>query len=65
MENKSHAMAAGLFVVALIAMLISAAMWLTRDTSALVRFELAGNVNVAGLQPQATVRLRGVPVVAA
>jgi phospholipid/cholesterol/gamma-HCH transport system substrate-binding protein len=62
MENKSHALAAGLFILALTAMLISAAMWLTRDTSALAIFELAGNVNVAGLQPQATVRLRGVAV---
>ncbi len=62
MENKSHALAAGLFMLALTVMLISAAMWLTRDTSALAIFELAGNVNVAGLQPQATVRLRGVPI---
>ncbi len=62
MENKSHALAAGLFILALTALLVSAAMWLTRDTSALATFELAGNVNVAGLQPQATVRLRGVPV---
>lgn len=62
MENKSHALAAGLFMLALTAMLISVAAWLTRDTSALTRFELAGLVNVAGLQPQASVRLRGVPV---
>ena len=62
MENKSHALAAGLFILALTALLISTAMWLTRDTSALATFELAGQVNVAGLQPQATVRLRGVPI---
>ncbi len=62
MENKSHALAAGAFVLLMMAMLISAAIWLTRDTSALQVFELAGRVNVTGLQPQATVRLRGVPV---
>ena len=62
MENKSHALAAGLFVLAMTALLISAAVWLTRDTSSLSRYELAGRVNVTGLQPQATVRLRGVPV---
>lgn len=62
MENKSHALAAGAFVLLMMAMLISAAIWLTRDTSALHVYELAGRVNVTGLQPQATVRLRGVPV---
>ncbi len=62
MENKSHAMAAGLFVLLMLALLIGAAVWLTRDTSALTVYELAGRVNVTGLQPQATVRLRGVPV---
>jgi len=62
MENKSHALAAGAFVLLMTALLISAAIWLTRDTSALTVYELAGRVNVTGLQPQATVRLRGVPV---
>ena len=62
MENKSHALAAGLFVLLMMALLIGAAVWLTRDTSALTVYELAGRVNVTGLQPQATVRLRGVPV---
>jgi len=62
MENKSHALAAGAFVLLMTAMLIAAAVWLTRDTSALTRYELSGRVNVTGLQPQATVRLRGVPV---
>ena len=50
MENKSHALAAGLFVLAMTALLISAAVWLTRDTSSLSRYELAGRVaGVRGL----------------
>jgi len=62
MENKSHALAAGAFVLLMTAMLVAAAVWLTRDTSAMTSYELSGRVNVTGLQPQASVRLRGVPV---
>lgn len=62
MENKSHALAAGSFVLLLLALLITAAVWLTRDTRALREFLLSGNVNVTGLQPQASVRYHGVPV---
>lgn len=62
MENKSHALAAGTFVLLLTAMLISTAVWLTRDTRAMRTFELAGKVSLSGLQPQASVRFRGVPV---
>ncbi len=40
----------------------AAAVWLTRDTSAMTLYELTGRINVTGLQPQASVRLRGVPV---
>ncbi len=62
MENKSHALAAGSFVLLLGAALISLAVWLTRDTRALQVYELAGAVNVSGLQPQASVRYSGVAV---
>ena len=62
MENKSHALAAGSFVLLLSAILISLASWLTRDTRALQIYELAGMVNVSGLQPQANVRYWGVSV---
>jgi phospholipid/cholesterol/gamma-HCH transport system substrate-binding protein len=62
MENKSHALAAGTFVLALSAILVSMAVWLTRDTQSLQVFELAGQVNVTGLQAQASVRFRGVPI---
>ena len=62
MENKSHALAAGAFVLLMMALLVAAAIWLTRDTSNMTPYELVGRVNVTGLQPQASVRLRGVPV---
>jgi phospholipid/cholesterol/gamma-HCH transport system substrate-binding protein len=62
MENKSHALAAGSFVLLLTAVLVSLAIWLTRDTRALNVYELSGAVNVSGLQPQASVRFQGVPI---
>ena len=31
MENKSHAMAAGIFMLVLASMLVGLALWLTRD----------------------------------
>lgn len=62
MENKSHALAAGSFVLLLTAILASLAVWLTRDTRALNVYELTGAVNVSGLQPQASVRFQGVPI---
>jgi len=62
MENKSHALAAGSFVLLLLALLTATAVWLTRDTRAMREYLLSGNVNVTGLQPQASVRYHGVPV---
>lgn len=62
MENKSHALAAGSFVLLLSAVLVSLAMWLTRDTRALNVYQLSGAVNISGLQPQAGVRYSGVPI---
>ena len=56
MENKSHALAAGGFVLLLTSASVSMAVWLTRDDRALINYELAGAVNVSGLQPQANVR---------
>lgn len=62
MENKSHALAAGLFVLLVTALLVSLAVWLTRATRQLRSYELSGAVNLSGLQPQASVRYQGVPV---
>jgi phospholipid/cholesterol/gamma-HCH transport system substrate-binding protein len=62
MENKSHAMAAGIFVVLLTALLIAMAVWLTRDTGSYQDYELSTGDSVTGLQLQAPVRFKGVPV---
>lgn len=62
MENKSHAMAAGLFVVTLVTMLMGLALWLTRDQHEYTRYELSTTDAISGLQVQATVRYKGVAV---
>jgi phospholipid/cholesterol/gamma-HCH transport system substrate-binding protein len=62
MENKSHALAAGTFVLLLLALLVALAVWLTRDTRELRVFELSSKDAVTGLQPQASVRFKGVNV---
>lgn len=62
MENKSHALAAGTFVLLLLTLLAAMAIWLTRDSRQLRVFELTSKEAVNGLQPQATVRFKGVNV---
>jgi len=62
MENKSHALAAGTFVLVVLALLVALAVWLTRDTRDLRIYELSSKGAVTGLQPQATVRFKGVNV---
>ena len=62
MENKAHAMAAGAFVLVVTALLALLAVWLTRDSSQRDLYEMSTSETVTGLQPQATVRFRGVPV---
>ncbi|MEG0445468.1 MAG: MlaD family protein [Comamonas sp.] len=62
MENKSHAMAAGIFVLLVAALLAGLAVWLTRDNREYQLYELTTKDGVSGLQPQATVRYKGVPV---
>jgi phospholipid/cholesterol/gamma-HCH transport system substrate-binding protein len=62
MENKSHAFAAGAFVLVVAALLVAMALWLTRDTSVHRMYELSTRESVTGLQPQASVRYRGVAV---
>lgn len=62
MENKSHALAAGAFVLLLAALMVSLAAWLTRDNRPLRLYELSSSETVTGLQPQASVRFKGVNV---
>lgn len=62
MENKSHALAAGIFVLVVAALLAGLAIWLTRDSASYQSYELSTKDGVSGLQPQATVRYKGVSV---
>jgi phospholipid/cholesterol/gamma-HCH transport system substrate-binding protein len=62
MENKSHAVAAGAFVLVVAALLVAMAAWLTRDTGEHRPFEISSREGVTGLQDQAPVRYKGVTV---
>ena len=62
MENKAHALIAGAFVVLVTALLAVLALWLTRDDTERHLYEMSTSETVSGLQPQATVRYRGVAV---
>lgn len=62
MENKAHALAAGIFVALLTVLVLGLASWLTRDTGVRDSYEITTRESVTGLQAQAPVRLRGVDV---
>ncbi|SFN95214.1 phospholipid/cholesterol/gamma-HCH transport system substrate-binding protein [Nitrosospira briensis] len=62
MENRAHALAAGLFVIFLGAALGVAAMWFGGDTMTRDKYLLVSEIPVTGLNSQATVRYRGVTV---
>jgi phospholipid/cholesterol/gamma-HCH transport system substrate-binding protein len=62
MENKSHAIAAGAFVILVLALLVGLAAWLTRDTGDYRLLEISSHEGVTGLQVQAGVRYKGVVV---
>lgn len=62
MENKSHALAAGVFVLCVTAMLLALAAWLARDSKLRDVYELSTRESITGLSLQAAVRYRGIPV---
>jgi phospholipid/cholesterol/gamma-HCH transport system substrate-binding protein len=62
MENKAHALLAGLFTVALLTAAILIAMWLRQDQTQYEPYEMATKLSVPGLNPQADVRYRGLDV---
>ncbi|ODS90740.1 MAG: mammalian cell entry protein [Comamonas sp. SCN 65-56] len=61
MENKAHALAAGLFIVVVGALLVLLGYWISSDEIPHTTYELTTTENVSGLQPQAAVRYKGVP----
>jgi len=62
MENKAHAFVAGAFVIGLIGLIVALVLWFTRDTAVRNIYEMSTSDPVSGLQPQATVRYRGISV---
>ena len=62
MENKAHAVAAGVFVLVVSSLLAILAVWLMRDKTERNMYEMTTSETVSGLQPQEVVRFRGVPV---
>lgn len=62
MENKSHALMAGIFTIVLLIAAALIAMWFNRDREERIPYEIATNLSVPGLNPQAAVRYRGLDV---
>jgi phospholipid/cholesterol/gamma-HCH transport system substrate-binding protein len=62
MENRAHALAAGLFVIFLSAAMAAVAMWLSGDRLTRDKYLLVSAFPITGLNPQATVRYRGLTV---
>ena len=62
MENRAHALAAGLFTLLLGAGLVAVALWFGKDDVGYVSFLVTTTSSVAGLKAEAPVRYRGVEV---
>jgi phospholipid/cholesterol/gamma-HCH transport system substrate-binding protein len=62
MENRSYALLAGAFTLALLAATIALAVWINRDRSTLIDYEIVSTSAVGGLSAQSPVRYQGVPV---
>lgn len=62
MENRSHALIAGIFTLVLLAGVIAIALWFNSDNEDRLPYEIATNLSVPGLNPQAAVRYRGLDV---
>ncbi len=62
MENRAHALAAGLFTLALGAALAAVILWFSKDDLQLVPYLMTTTSSVTGLKVEAPVRYRGVDV---
>jgi phospholipid/cholesterol/gamma-HCH transport system substrate-binding protein len=62
MENKAHALMAGLFTILLLIGAVFIGIWLNRDRVHWVPYLIATRMSVPGLNPQASVRYRGLDV---
>ncbi|HZF18679.1 MAG TPA: MlaD family protein [Burkholderiales bacterium] len=62
MENRAHALAAGLFAVVLAVALVAAGLWFRRDDIRFDSYLVTATSSVTGLKVEAPVRYRGVDV---
>src|ERR1035437_10328839 len=62
MENRAHALAAGLFALLLGAALAAVALWFSKDDLKLIPYVMTTLSSVTGLKVEAPVRYRGVDV---
>ncbi|GAB3459211.1 MlaD family protein [Massilia terrae] len=62
MENRSHALMTGIFTIALLVAAALAGIWFNRDRAKTIPYEIVTTQSMAGLNPQATVRYRGLEV---
>lgn len=62
MEDRAHALIAGIFAFVLAAAVIAAAVWLSGESGRYKPYLLVAKSPVSGLNPEAQVRLRGVVV---
>jgi phospholipid/cholesterol/gamma-HCH transport system substrate-binding protein len=62
MENKAHALMAGIFTIVLVVAGALIALWFNRDRVERVPYEIATTLSIPGLNPQASVRYRGLDV---
>ncbi len=62
MENRAHALAAGLFTLVLGAALAAVALWFNKDDLKLIPYAMTTTSPVTGLKVEAPVRYRGVDV---
>jgi phospholipid/cholesterol/gamma-HCH transport system substrate-binding protein len=62
MENRAHALAAGLFTLVLGAALAAVGLWFSKDDVTLIPYVMTTSSSVTGLKVEAPVRYRGVDV---
>ena len=62
MENRSYALMTGVFTIALLVATVLVGLWLNRDKTELSPYEIVTTQSIPGLNPQATVRYRGLEV---
>ncbi len=62
MENRAYALITGLFLIGIVAAIVVAAQWFAGDRTERVPYRVVSTQPVTGLNPQATVRYRGIEV---